>query len=137
MLKQATVGYGRRATVRVVDEAGSVTHIANPGLDPLPEVDRLAQTRERITYTETQVTAAIRDADTYRNPVPCESMTYELTGTHSTAAGRVRAEDIVGPLPGRPGRFELIFDRESAYDPYPDAGKVRRPIERQRKYSKR
>jgi hypothetical protein len=60
-----------------------------------------------LTYTENRVTNAIESADTHRNPLPCEAVTFELTGYTLPArigpAGRYQASDLSNPiLPRRP-----------------------------------
>jgi RHS repeat-associated protein len=76
VLKEIAIGYGRRQPDAAL---------------PL-QVDRDKQTQRLITYTENQVTNAIKDTvtypdgrvvtylDDYRTPLPCETRTYELTG---------------------------------------------------------
>ena len=64
VLKSAAVGYGRRQP--------------DPNLSP---ADRAKQAQILITYTENRVTNAIETADDHRTPLPCESRSYELTGT--------------------------------------------------------
>ncbi|QEA39651.1 toxin [Pistricoccus aurantiacus] len=66
VLKQAAIGYGRRAS-------------------PLSEQwDRNRQTTALMTCAENTVTNAVDDTtkypDDYRSPHPCESRSYELTG---------------------------------------------------------
>ncbi len=68
VLRSATVGYGRRAP--------------NPALPP---ADQALQGRALVTYTETDVTNAVDTADDQRNPAPCETRQYELTGAVTTA----------------------------------------------------
>src|SRR4051812_33049634 len=77
VLKQAAIGYGRRAS-------------------PLStQWDRDQQTTALLTYTENRVTNAIESPETHRNPLPCEAITFELTGyTASGAAGRFQASDF-------------------------------------------
>src|ERR1043165_2699050 len=85
VLKEAAIGYGRRQP--------------DPSL-PL-QVDRDKQTRKLVTYTENRVTNPIDDAaafpDAYRAPLPCETLTYELTGgyTPGGAGGRFQSSDFV------------------------------------------
>ena len=63
VLKQITIGYGRR-----------------PGLSPLEGADREKQEKGLITYTENSFTNAIDEVGAYRTPLPAETRTYELTG---------------------------------------------------------
>ena len=68
VLKEAAVGYGRR----------------QPDVTLPLQTDRDKQTRPLITLTENGVTNAIDDEAAepldYRTPLPCETLTYELTG---------------------------------------------------------
>lgn len=76
VLKEIAIGYGR----------------LQPDASLPLQVDRDKQTKRLITYTENQVTNAIKDTvtypdgsvvtylDDYRTPLPCEARTYELTG---------------------------------------------------------
>jgi RHS repeat-associated protein len=67
-LKSLSIGYGRRQQ--------------DPNLPT--QADRDQQTRMLVTYTQNTYTNAIDDPetspDTYRTPLPCETLTYELTG---------------------------------------------------------
>ncbi|MGH9753406.1 MAG: SpvB/TcaC N-terminal domain-containing protein [Blastocatellia bacterium] len=67
-LKTLSIGYGRRA--------------ADPNLPT--QADRDKQTRTLITYTQNSYTNAIDDPETipntYRAPLTCETLSYELTG---------------------------------------------------------
>lgn len=63
ILKQATIGYGRRQP--------------NPNLRP---EDQAKQAQILATYTENRVTNAVDTADDHRTPLPCETLTHELTG---------------------------------------------------------
>jgi RHS repeat-associated protein len=67
-LKSLSIGYGRRQ--------------ADPNLPT--QADRDQQTRTFVTYTQNRYTNAIDDPETnpYTNcaPLPCETLTYELTG---------------------------------------------------------
>ncbi len=84
VLKSAAISYGRRETIRVVDDQEAVTERPNPALGELDPVDRQKQTGLLVTYTENRVTNGINDLtlhpDDYRTPLPCETRTYELTG---------------------------------------------------------
>ncbi|MGF6851688.1 SpvB/TcaC N-terminal domain-containing protein [Paraburkholderia sp. CI3] len=113
VLKQATIGYGRR-------------------ISPLwTQWDRDRQTTALLTYTENRVTNAIGSSDTHRNPLPCEAITFELTGYTATGtAGRYRATDFVEPDPAAPGRLRHKFTApEVAYEATAAGSKRRRPIE--------
>ena len=110
VLKQAAIGYGRRTQIRVVDAQGQVQQVPNPGLAGLTASDQAKQTTPLLTYTENRVTNAIESADTHRNPLPCEALTFELTGyTPTGAAGRFQASDFVEPDPAAPGRLRHKF----------------------------
>ncbi|OQY99744.1 MAG: toxin [Candidatus Brocadia sp. UTAMX2] len=113
VLKQAAIGYGRRVS-------------------PLStQWDRDRQTTPLLTYTENDVTNAIELADTHRNPLPCEAITFELTGYTATgAAGRFQASDFVEPDPTAAGRLRHKFAvPEVAYEATATGSQRRRPIE--------
>ena len=96
VLKQAAIGYGRRRQIRIVSATGQVQQVSNPGLASLAAVDRPKQTTALLTYTENRVTSAVDSHDAYRTPVPCETLTFELTDYPATGpAGRVQAADLV------------------------------------------
>ena len=80
VLKQVQIGYSRR----------------NEDSDlPLLQ-DRQKQNEEHIIYTENWVTNFIQLVDAYRPPVPCETVTYELTGyDYNTTIGRFTHSDFV------------------------------------------
>src|SRR5262249_37854618 len=59
VLKSATVGYGRRESIRVINEQGEVTEVPNPDLNKLDPRDHEKQTEPLITYTESSVTNGI------------------------------------------------------------------------------
>jgi RHS repeat-associated protein len=86
VLKEAAVGYGRRANILVGDGQGGIEEIPNPGLDQLSPPDRTKQTTTLVTYTENSFTNPITEDDDYRAPLPCETRTYELTGLVLSAA---------------------------------------------------
>lgn len=116
VLKQAAIGYGRRVS-------------------PLSEQwDRDRQTTGLLTYKENRVTNAIASADTHRNPLPCEAITFELTGYVATgSASRYQASDLVEPDPAAPGRLRHKFTApEVAYEATSAGNQRRRPIERLR-----
>ncbi|WP_106398913.1 SpvB/TcaC N-terminal domain-containing protein [Actinocorallia populi] len=113
ILKQAAIGYGRRAS-------------------PLSEQwDRDRQTTRLLTYTENRVTNAIDSPDTHRNPLPCEATTFELTGYPATGpAGRYQASDFVEPDPAAPGRLRHKFTApEVPYEATASGNQRCRPIE--------
>ncbi|HEX8720434.1 MAG TPA: SpvB/TcaC N-terminal domain-containing protein [Pyrinomonadaceae bacterium] len=89
VVKEATVGYGRRPVVNVLDGQGQVSQTPNPGLGELSPADRARQTAALITYTESEFTDPVLGDNDYRTPMPAEARTYELTGL-SLPAGRVR-----------------------------------------------
>ena len=113
VLKQAAIGYGRRVS-------------------PLSEQwDRDRQTMQLLTYTESRATNAIDFSDTRRNPLPCEAITFELTGYPATGpAGRYQAADFVEPDPAAPGRLRHKFTApEVPYEATATGSRRRRPIE--------
>ncbi|MDV6297232.1 SpvB/TcaC N-terminal domain-containing protein [Rhodococcus aetherivorans] len=113
VLKQAAIGYGRRAS-------------------PLSEQwDRDRQTTPLLTYTENRVTNALDSPDTHRNPLPCEATTFELTGYPASGpAGRYQASDLVEPDPTAPGRLRHKFTApEVLYEAAASGDQRRRPIE--------
>ena len=77
VLKQAAIGYGRRANIRVLDEHGNVRQVPNPGLAVLHAIDQGKLTTPPLTYTENRVTNAIELVDTHCNPLPCEAVTFD------------------------------------------------------------
>ena len=99
VLQQAAIGYGRRSSPLALDW------------------DRTQQTGSRITFTENVFTNAVRSRDTYRTPLPCESITYELTGyTPTGAAGRFQASDLQ-VRPGGAVRRRTIEHLRTRYRP--------------------
>jgi hypothetical protein len=130
VLKQAAIGYGRRTTIRIVDPRGQVQQVPNQGLAGLSAADRTKQTTALLTYTENRVTDAIESADTHRNPLPCEALTFELTGYAPTGpAGRFQAADLVEPDPTAVGRLRHKFADQVAYEAAVTGNPCRRPIE--------
>jgi RHS repeat-associated protein len=131
VLKQAAIGYGRRTQIRVVDKLGNVQLVPNPGLAGLQADDQARQTTALLTYTENRVTNAIESADTHRNPLPCEALTFELTDYTATGkAGRYQDSDFVEPDPAVPGRLRHKFAApEVAYEDTAAGNQRRRPIE--------
>ncbi len=133
VLKEAAIGYGRRSTIRVVDAQGQVEQVPNPGLAELAADDRAKQITTLLTYTENLFTHSVESADTHRNPLPCESLTFELTGYAPTGpAGRFAAADLVEPDPDADGRLRHKLTDQVAYEAAATANPCRRPIERLR-----
>ncbi|GAA0408676.1 hypothetical protein Acor_71520 [Acrocarpospora corrugata] len=122
VLKQAAIGYGRRTQVRTIE----ARLVPNPGLTGLPATDQAKQTTPLLTYTENRVSNAIDSPDTHRNPLPCEALTFELTGYPATGpAGRYQASDLV-----EPDRLRHKFTApEVAYEDTATGDQRRRPIE--------
>jgi RHS repeat-associated protein len=130
VLKQAAIGYGRRKQIRVVDDQGNVQQVPNPGLTGLSATDQARQTTPLLTYTENRVTNAIETSDSYRTPLPCEALTFELTGyTPTGAAGRFQASDLVEPDPATAGRLRHKFTDQVPYEAAATGNPCRRPIE--------
>jgi RHS repeat-associated protein len=138
VLKQATIGYGRRMQIRIVDGQGNVQLVSNPGLTGLHPTDQAKQTTALLTYTENRVTKdhdtgtdAIDRDDNYRVPLSCETLTFELTGYTATgSAGRFQAEDFVEPDPVLPGRLRNKYSApEVAYEDTAFGPQRRRLIE--------
>lgn len=149
VLKQVAIGYGRRRQTHVVDAQGKVQLVPNPGLAELDVTDQAKQTTPLLTYTENQVTKdhdtgrdAIDRDDDYRVPLPCETLTFELTGY--TASGpvigpatipaerihRYQSSDFVEPDPASPGRLRHKFTApELTYETTATGNLRRRPIE--------
>jgi RHS repeat-associated protein len=130
VLKQAAVGYGRREQIRVLDDQGNVQPMPNPGLAELEAADQARQTTPLLTYTEQSVTNAVASPDAHRTPLPCETLTFELTGYPPTGdAGRFQASDFVEPDPALPGRLRHTFAGQVPYEAAPPGTRCRRPIE--------
>lgn len=148
VLKQAAIGYGRRKLIRAVDDQGHVLLVPNPGLAELDATDRAKQTTPLLTYTENRVTTdpqtgrdAIDRADDHRLPLPCEAITFELTGypAHGPVIGpattvedrihRHLATDLVEPDPVTRGRLRHKVTDEARYEASPTARPCRRPVE--------
>jgi RHS repeat-associated protein len=138
VLKQAAIGYGRRQQIRIVDQLGNAQLVPNPGLTGLQAGDQAKQTTPLLTYTENRVTNAIESPDTHRIPLPCEALTFELTGytASGSATGpaslvrRFQASDFVESDPGAPGRLRHKFAApEVAYEAIAAGNQRRRPIE--------
>jgi RHS repeat-associated protein len=133
VLKEATVGYGRRQQVVVLDAQGDASQVPNPGLAELEPLDQGRQATTLVTYTERGFTNAVGSDDDYRTPMPAESRTYELTGYQPTGpAGRFLSSDLVSPKAGSPDEFEHVFDSELKYEETPGVGRERRLIEHAR-----
>jgi RHS repeat-associated protein len=130
VLKEATVGYGRRAVVRARDADGQWSERPNPGLAELTETERPHQATALVTYTENLLTEPADADGGRRNPMPAQSRTFELTGFAFTGpAGRCTAADLVEPDPARPGRLRLRASDEVAYEDAPGSGPGRRTVE--------
>ena len=138
VLKQAAIGYGRRQQIRIVDQLGNAQLVPNPGLTGLQAGDQAKQTTPLLTYTENRVTNAIESPDTHHNPLPCEALTFELTGytASGSATGpaslvrRFQTSDFVESDPGAPGRLRHKFAApEVAYEAIATGNQRRRPIE--------
>ena len=116
VLKQAAVGYGRH--VAALSEAW----------------DRDRQTTALLTYMESRVTNEIAGPDTFRAPLACEAITFELTGYTATgSAGRYKSTDFVDPDPTAAGRFRHRFAAPNVpYEAVASGSQRRRPIEWQR-----
>jgi RHS repeat-associated protein len=130
VLKEAAIGYGRRRTIRVVNAQGQAEQVPNPGLAGLTASDQAKQTTALLTYTENLVTNSIESADTHRNPLPCEALTFELTGYAPTGlAGRFQPVDLVEPDPNAVGRLRHKFTDQVDYEVAATGHPCRRPIE--------
>jgi RHS repeat-associated protein len=131
VLKEAAIAYGRRTIIRVLDAQGHLHQVPNPGLVELTSSDRGNQTTTLLTYTQNRVSNATESADTHRNPLLCEAVTFELTGYMPTgAAGRYQASDFVEPDLAAPGRLRHKFAvPEVAYEATGTGSQRRRPIQ--------
>ena len=141
VLKQGAIGYGRRAQIRVVDKQGKVQLIPNPDWTALQTKDQPRQTTPLLTYTESRVTNAVDSSDTHRNPLPCEAITFELTGypafgpeigpatDPAQRIHRYMAADFVEPDPHNNGRLRHKFTDQVAYEDSATERVCRRPIE--------
>ena len=130
VLKQAAIGYGRRKQVRVVNAQGQVQLVANPGLAGLHPADQAKQTTALLVYTENRITNAIKSPDTHRIPLPCEALTFELTGyTPTGPADRFQPSDLVEADPDIPGRLRHKFAAQVPYEATATGNQRRRPIE--------
>lgn len=157
VLKQAAVAYGRRRRIAVHGPGGVTEWRLNPGLAGLDEADKARQTTALLTYTENRFTRdpagggdAIERGEDYRAPLPCESMTFELTGYMASgppiepaadpalAARRYQALDLVRlqvdpPDPGGRPRYAHIFNTpEVEYESVATGERRRRRIKWQR-----
>ena len=134
VLKQAAVGYGRRAQIRVVDSQGQVQQIPNPGFTGLQSADQAQQTTALLTYTETLTTNAIEVVDAHRAPLTCEATTFELSGyTPTGPGGRFQPTDFVEPDTNTAGRLRHKFAApEVAYEATAAGSQRRRPVQRVR-----
>jgi RHS repeat-associated protein len=118
ILKDATVGYGRRS----------------PDASLPTAVDRAKQTVALVTYAEHDFTNTITDPSTFpddhRLPLASELRSYELTGyAPGGPAGRFIAADfVVAAGSGLAHRFDSEIDFAAA----PTNGRQRRLVERHR-----
>jgi RHS repeat-associated protein len=133
VLKEAAIGYGRRATVLAANPFGQVHPVPNPALAALHPADRARQATPLITYTENRVTNGIDLPGAYRHPLPYEACTYELTGYDATGpAGRYQAADFVeaasGATPGATPFLRHRFAREFPFEATPAGSRCRRLI---------
>ncbi|HYJ82982.1 MAG TPA: toxin TcdB middle/C-terminal domain-containing protein, partial [Allosphingosinicella sp.] len=113
VLKEAAIGYGRRASDLALAD------------------DRAKQTATLVTYSEHRFTGPVDDValypDDYRAPSPAESRTWELTGYGPPpAAGRFNQSHFVSETGGG---LSHVFDGEGAYEAAPGTGRRRRLIE--------
>ncbi|GAB2682001.1 SpvB/TcaC N-terminal domain-containing protein [Nocardia goodfellowii] len=133
VLKNATIGYGRRALLRTVDAAGRVGQVPNPALAELSPDDRRKQTTALLTYVEHRVTNAVDSVDAHRGPQRGESKTFELTGYQGTGPdGRIQPSDLVELDPAAPQRLRHRFIDEVPYEAAATANPCRRVVEWQR-----
>ncbi|WPD23164.1 MAG: SpvB/TcaC N-terminal domain-containing protein [Candidatus Electrothrix scaldis] len=110
VLKQAAIGYGRKAS-------------------PLTGEDKAKQEQLLITLTENDVTNSVDEADDYRAPLASEVRTFELTGLRQKNGKRFQLGDFI-TLPGQEPPPVL---EEIAYQTAPDPAKPqKRLIERVR-----
>ncbi|HTZ21242.1 MAG TPA: toxin TcdB middle/C-terminal domain-containing protein, partial [Opitutaceae bacterium] len=113
VLKSVSIGYGRALS----DPALTLT------------ADQGKQTTPLITYTENAFTNSLEGDDLHRAPLPCEAVTYELTGHQPTGpAGRFQSSDFVQPDLDNPGHVIPVAALELKYEDKPGAGLQRRPI---------
>lgn len=131
VLKEAQVGYPRRASVRVFRNGGWSTE-PNPALAALDPRDRARQGTPLVTYSETRPTLPVAQPQAWLVPRPCEAASHELTGYLATGpGGRYRVADLVEPDPAAPGRLRLKPGAEVAHDAQPPAGPAHRLLDRQ------
>lgn len=118
ILKQVEIGYGRR------------------NQDPDLEMeDARKQKQIKMLYIENQVTKSVDITDAYLTPLPCESITYELTDSNlPDDVGRFTDSYFVSkcPDPIHPMMVVLNFKDTINYEDKPTVGKQRRPIEHMR-----
>ena len=114
VLKEAAIGYGRRA----------VTH------SEFTASDRARQTTDQLVYTESRMTQRIDSADAHRTPQHCETRSFELTDYQpSGPARRYVAADFVEPDLTAPGRLRHRYATEVAYEATAIGARCRRGIE--------
>lgn len=112
VLKQVAIGYGRCVS-------------------PLStRWDRNRQTTPLLIYTENTVTNAIDLPDAHRNPLPCEAVSFELTGyTYQGLSGRYQASDFVESDPTKASGLRHKFTDQVAYEVHATTNPCRRLIE--------
>jgi RHS repeat-associated protein len=141
VLKQASIGYGRRATLHVMEPNGVVRTVPNSGLTSLDQTDQAKQITPLLTYTENRfsipkdhpnpndVSVAIDEGDVYRIPLLSETVTFELTGyTPTGTADRFQASDFVERDPASRGLRHRFTD-QVPYEGEITDKPCRRPIE--------
>ena len=113
VLQECTVAYGRR------------------GIDPhLRDVERHVQARTLTTWIVNRVTNAVEEDDVHRTPLPCETMTFELTGLR-----RDGGTDLLTVAQARAAAHHSVEVEPSAA---PTDGRLeRRLVERVRTYYRR
>jgi RHS repeat-associated protein len=77
-LKSAAIGYGRRQPDLALDSRYQEK-----------------QTQMLMTFTENKFTNIIDQEDAFHTPLPCETLTYELTGLELNGKVRFSCEDIL------------------------------------------
>src|SRR5206468_2722088 len=92
------------------------------------------QSSALLSYSETRFTNAVILPDAQRNPLACETTSFELTGYRSTGkSGRFQASDFVETDPANPGRLRHKYSApEVAYEATATGSRRRRPVKRVR-----
>src|SRR5690242_16639970 len=92
-------------------------------------VHRFVLLTSRGTYSN-YPTNAVDSSDMLRPPLPCEALTFELTGYTATgAAGRFQITDLVEPDPNAAGSLRHKFTDQVSYEAAATGNPCRRPIE--------